>query len=67
MTAYSRFPTLSNQNASQIKASLKPERLSSQNDGISAPVRTFARGDLLDHVDNAAPKLGVGNAGEGTG
>src|SRR5258708_6512694 len=47
--------------------SLKPRHLSSPNDRSSAPVRAFARGDLLDHIDNAAPKLGVGNAGEGTG
>src|ERR1700743_1234454 len=45
----------------------QPKRLSSQNDRISAPVRALARGDLLDHIDNAAPKLGVGNAGDGTG
>jgi hypothetical protein len=29
-----------------------------------ALVRPFARGDLLDHLDNAAPELGIGNARE---
>src|ERR1700760_2806656 len=31
---------------------------------VSSPVGALARGDLLDHVDNAAAELGVGNAGE---
>jgi hypothetical protein len=29
-----------------------------------ALVRSFARGDLFDHLDNASPQLGVGDAGE---
>src|SRR5271154_6875689 len=33
----------------------------------SALVGAFARGDLLDHLDNAAPKLGVGDARECAG
>src|SRR6266481_2791655 len=30
----------------------------------SALVRSFARGDLFDHLDNASPELGVGDARE---
>src|ERR1700741_2142626 len=48
-------------NVFQTKTSLKP------NSRIPAPVRALPRGALLDHIDNAAPKLGDGNAGEGTG
>src|ERR1700704_2877949 len=32
-----------------------------------ALVRAFSRGDLFDHIDNAASKLGVGDARERTG
>src|SRR6476660_1646028 len=42
----------------QIGTSLKPKRSG------SALVRSFARGDLFDHFDNAAPELGIGNARE---
>src|SRR5665213_716718 len=34
---------------------------------MSALVGAFARGDLLDQVDDAAPELGVGDAREGAG
>src|SRR5665213_938077 len=34
---------------------------------LSSPVGAFARSDLLDHVDNTATQLGVGDAGEGAG
>src|SRR6187397_2688450 len=33
-------------------------------DQFLALVRPFARGDLLDHLDDAAPELGIGNARE---
>src|ERR1700728_2042566 len=42
-------------------------RRSNPNRESSAFVRSFARGDLLDHLDNAAPKLGIGDAGERAG
>ena len=34
---------------------------------LSAFVRSFARGDLFDQIDNAASKLGIGDARERAG
>ena len=33
---------------------------------FSALVGSFARGDLFDHLDNATPELGIGDARERT-
>src|SRR4051812_11803660 len=52
---------LRNDGIFQIPTSLKPKQSG------SALVGSFARGDLFDHLDNAAPELGVGDARERAG
>src|SRR5947209_8446479 len=55
-------------NPSSSRATLVEEGCAAQADArrsaASALLRRFARGDLLDHVDDAAAKLGVGEARE---